>query len=502
MRALSTRLEALVAREHGIALVMVIGVMMVLGIVGATAILYTSSNYRAAARSRADQTAHALAEAGINNAASILSLPANNALGASTLPPPPPSTSARVDTYDAGTVKWGGTLDTANGVWTVTAIGSVASPNGSAAVTRKVTAKIPIVPTYTQPVNNQAWNYVFATRTGNQCDLTFSNNVSGASRVYVYGNLCLSNNVQMTPTAIVVRQNLQLSNGAAVGASTSMATRIETYVGGGCAYGQGNFNYVSPCPGDSQQIYSKKNPPNYVVGVNSSPVTITPPVAEWDRWYQNGTPGPKQACTTSSGTVPVFDNNTVRDNSVATPFDLTPSNSYTCRVGPADEPFGELSWNASTKVLTIHGTVFIDGSAKSTNGSLNQYNGQGTLYLSGTFLLSGKLCALTAGSQCATSTWDPNTEMLAVVANGNGGQVTWGSGVQLTNNSSFQGAFFATNAISLDNNAISDGPMVGATVNISNNVVMNSFPAVTLPAGMPGNPTVYAEPAPPCCYSG
>ena len=503
MTRLLTSLRRTLAPENGIALVMTLGVMMVLGIAATTAIVYTSSNQRSTARSKAEQSAYSLAEAGINNAASIVNLPANNALNSSLMPPPPPNAGARVDTYDGGSVKWGATLDIPSGNWLVTAIGTVPSPTGSGTVTRKLTAKIPVIPTYEQPANTQAWNYVFATRTGNQCDLTFNNNVSGDSRVYVYGNLCLSNNVAMAPTAIVVRGNVQLSNGASIGSPTSMETRIETYIGGGCAYGQGNFNYVSPCPGDPQKIYSKKNPPNFVAGVNSSPVTITPPVAEWDRWYQDAWPGPAKACTTASGPAPTFDTNyPVRDDNLATPFDLTPSTSYTCRVGPAEAPYGELSWNAPTKTLTIHGTVFIDGSAKSTNGGLNQYNGQGTLYLSGTFLLSGKLCAVSTGSECSTSTWDTKSELLAIVANGDGGQVATGSSIELANNANFQGAFFASKAITLGNNAVSDGPMVGSTVIISNNVVMNPFPAVELPAGMPGNPMVYADPAPPCCYSG
>src|SRR5205823_12790530 len=45
-------------------------------------------------------------------------------------------------------------------------------------------------------------------------------------------------------------------------------------------------------------------------------------------------PGPSQGCATASGTVPTFDTNYPNhDNNVSTAFDLTPSTSYTCRVG-------------------------------------------------------------------------------------------------------------------------------------------------------------------------
>ena len=36
---------------------------------------------------------------------------------------------------------------------------------------------------------------------------------------------------------------------------------------------------------------------------------------------------------------------------------------------------GELSWDATTKSLTVTGTIFIDGSAKISNSAVNTYNG-------------------------------------------------------------------------------------------------------------------------------
>ena len=249
-----------------------------------------------------------------------------------------------------------------------------------------------VTPTVTQPLNNPSWNYMFATRTGNTCDETLSNNVNGGSRMYVAGNLCLGNNANSSPSALVVGGNLTLNNNASIGANTSMNTRTETYVGGWCTYGKGTT--ANPCTGnqDANNIFSKKNPPSYVVGVNNSPTLLSPPTTDLSGWYENAIPGPSQSCTTSSGTVPVFDNNyPTRDNSVTTPFNLTPASSYTCRVGPSGSPSGELSWNASTSTLTVAGTIFIDGSASITSG-LAQYNGQAALYLSGTLSVSGKLC--------------------------------------------------------------------------------------------------------------
>src|SRR4029450_11191671 len=51
---------------------------------------------------------------------------------------------------------------------------------------------------------------------------------------------------------------------------------------------------------------------------------------------------------------------------------------------------GEIAWNNTTKTLTVSGTIYIDGSAKISNGALNSYNGQGTTYLSGRFRAKGR----------------------------------------------------------------------------------------------------------------
>jgi hypothetical protein len=134
-----------------------------------------------------------------------------------------------------------------------------------------------------------------------------------------------------------------------------------------------------------------------------------------------------------------------------------------------------------------------------------QYNGQATIYLSGTLLMDNnvKLCGGLSGGQCSFSAWDPNSEMLTFVANGSGGQAGTGNGMRFANNNQFQGGLFATYAIDLQNNVKTDGPMVASHVIMNNNVTSDPFPYIsTVPAGMPGNPTVYAQPNPPQLYSG
>jgi Tfp pilus assembly protein PilX len=506
--------------EGGMALVMAIGITTVLAIAGTAAMTYSTSSSTQSAQSRSRANTFSLAEAGINNSMAVLMLPTNDALDPDTLPKcttnetkygtvgsiPTAQSTWRHDSYGSGSVDWCGTLNRSQAQWFLTSIGLMKNPGGKGNVSRMLQATVSVTPTNTQPLNNPAWNYIYARATGSTCDVDLANNLSGSSQFYVAGNLCLSNNVSITSTSLIVRGNLDLGNNAQVGASTSMSTRVETYVGGNCRYGGGTW--ATPCTGnqDSRKIYSKRDPPSYVVGVNNAAPVIPEPAADFSSWYEHAIPGPSQSCTTSSGTPPTFDTNyPTRDNSVSTVFELTPASSYTCRVGPAGSPSGEISWNASTKVLTVTGTIYIDGSAKISNSSLNQYNGQATIYLSGTFLISNssKLCGGVSGSDCDFANWDPNLRMLTIVADGNGGQAGAGNSILMDNNGQFQGGLFGTSAIDFRNNSRSDGPIVGSTVKFNNNVQNDQFPTITtVPVGMPGNPKVYAQPNPPQMFTG
>jgi hypothetical protein len=576
--------------ERGMALVMAIGIMAVLSIAGTTAVMYSTSSAQQATQSRSRSDAFSLAEAGINNAMAVLNVPTNNALDPDVLnkctsnetkygtpgSAPVAESTWRHDAYANGTVDWCGTLNRSTAQWYLTSIGIMKNPDRTGNVTRMLQATVSVVPTLTQPLNNPAWNYIYATRSGNACDQTLANNVGGGAWMYIAGNLCLKQNVGINASKLIVGGNLDLENNAFVGANTNMSTRTETYVGGTCRYQKVSMSWVT-CTGnqDSNNIFSKLSD-GATIGVNHTAPVVAPPAADFATWYENAIPGPAQSCTTSVGTPPTFDNNyPSRDNSVSTPFDLTPASSYTCRVGPGanttssgamtatqttitvasasgfptngtfrirvdDEDMtvtggqgtttwtvtrgvnsttaathvsgasvywddsttsGEISWNATAKTLTVKGTIFIDGSAKVSQTA--NYNGQATLYLSGTMYFNGSLCGVPTGSSCIFSNWDPNAEMLTIVANGTGGQVNTGDSILLANNQYFQGGLFGTGNVEYSQNANSDGPIMGAQIILANNVLTNSFPNITtVPVGMPGNPNVYAQPNPPQMFSG
>jgi hypothetical protein len=338
-------------RQEGFALIMAVGVLGVLTIAGTSVMVYTASNTRLSQRSKSEESSFSLSEASLNNAMAVLANPINNALDPDVLPSTEATASSMA--YENGTAKWYGTLDRAAAVWTITALGLYDNPAGpgTAQVRRKLTAKVPVTPTLTQKFNNPAWDYMYATATGNACDETLNNNVSGNARMYVAGNLCIGNNAGTSISSLVINGNLDVFNQASVGASTSMSTRVETYVGGNCRYSVGSWG---ACSGnqDARHIYSKLAD-GTTIGVNHTPTAIPAPTADFAKWYENAIPGPSQPCTATSGTPPTLDTNyPARDNNVGI-VDLTPASSYDCRVGPGASTSLPSAINSTQTTITV-----------------------------------------------------------------------------------------------------------------------------------------------------
>ena len=491
---------------------MAVGILGVLTVSGTTLIYYSSTNARSVSYSTANASAYDLAESGINEMMSILSKPDNNALNKYLLGEQTNGTVTHTThTYQGGTVEWYGTLAqsvTGSSTWSLTSIGKVANPTGASVsqVTRTLTAKVPVVPTYTQPLNNPAWNFIYSRGTGQTCDMTIQQSVVVQSPLYVAGNLCLTNTASVTSGPLVVQGSLTMSQSANF-AGTSTTPLNQLNVRNGCKWKNNALH--NPC----QQGAGASGFDNvWATLLGNNPPVSPAPTADFDAWYLNSNPGPYYPCLTTTGTPPLFDNDqgsaatpsaAKRNNSLPTVQDLTPSTSYTCKSSN-----GELSWNASTKVLTANGTIFIDGSAQIQNGAVNTYTGSATIYVSGTLLIkNSSMCQAVANGQCTTSGWNPAQRMLVFVVNGNGSggapqsQVSGGDSVQLVS-AYAQGALYATNAIDLGTTSQFDGPLDGSTVMLGQST-SSFFPGFTfVPAGMPGNPEVYAQPQPPQLYAG
>jgi len=226
--------------------------------------------------------------------------------------------------------------------------------------------------------------------------------------------------------------------------------------------------------------------------------------------YRTADLGPRAPCTSGSLPATVFPNkfdtaSGVADgtiNNSATPagsaaIDLTPNASYSCK-----SRAGELSWNNATKKLTVQGTIFIDGSATISSAPSAQatVSGQGSIFLSGTFMMKNALlCVKTIGSgngtHCDTSAgaWDPNVGALIIVAHGDGGldstqsqanNVVAGQGINIKG-SDFQGGLVADKDVGVDTTSVMQGPMVSVyhTVNAGQTNVLPSPPILFAPSG-------------------
>jgi hypothetical protein len=500
--------------QDGLTLVMAVGILGVLTLSGTTLVYYSSANARSAVYSDDNSSAYDLAEAGINEMMAVLAKPDNNALNKRLLGlQPDGSITHTVHEYDDGTVEWWGTLDEASATWSLTSIGEIANKSGSAPIKRTLKAKVPVTPTTTQPLNNPAWNYIYSTQvTGGECDMTLDNTVELRTRVYVAGNLCLKQSAKINGGAnvtLVVHGKVtqyQTQNRMGQPTGTGYGPLAEAHVAGGCKWSSNTLH--NPC----QQGYGASGFDELWAGtITNTPQPLSQPVADWDAWYLNASPGPYYPCSlVNTGPTPTFDNDqgtnpdaTKRNKSVTGTFNLTPSSSYSCKTAG-----GELTWNATSKVLTVSGTIFIDGNVKAepaTANQLIQYDGQASIYVSGTVLLKNvKLCGGVSGTSCDFASWNPNTEMLTFVADGSGGQTDVPTGVSIELKSAqFQGALYATNKVQLDTSSKVDGPMVGTEVVLGQSIETDDFETIVVaPAGMPGNPAVYAQPNSPQLYSG
>jgi hypothetical protein len=373
-------------------------------------------------------------------------------------------------------------------------------------ISRTLTAKVPVVPTYTQPLNNPSWNFIYSRGTGQACDMTIQQSVVVNSPLYVAGNLCLNNTATINKGPLVVQGGLTMSQSAnQVGSSSTPINQLG--VRNGCKWKNNALH--NPC----QQGAGASGLDNiWANSITNNPGTSAPPTVDWDAWYLNANPGPYYPCLQTSGVPPTFDNDqgastspnvAKRNNSIPTVLDLTPSTSYTCKASG-----GELSWNATTKVLTANGTIFIDGSAQVQNGAVNTYTGSATIYLSGTLLIkNSKLCQAVSAGTCTTTGWDPSQKMLVFVVNGNGSagapqsQVNSGDSVQLVS-AYAQGALYGTNAIDLDTTSQVDGPMNGSTVKLGQSVSSTFPPFSIVPEGMPGTSISYGQVGAPGDLSG
>jgi Tfp pilus assembly protein PilX len=522
--------------DDGIALVMALGIMVVLIIFVTSMIAFTTANGRGAQLSAGDVQARQYADAGLNSAYSMLNyqltvangnpaaanlLGCNGATGPSDTNGPSNCSSPVVDVIcvtasggcSAGTAGsasvygyYSGTNPTTfSGVsvpaatWLLIAVGYARNPNTGSTMAKTESAMVTVNPLNSGRVA-AVWNHIFLTAplVPNQCSASFGgNNMTITDPLYVIGNLCITGQnttVQETtqPVDLMVGGKLILS-GSGTSAGTSTKSLTSGVVVGGCNT-TGVANAGGTC--NSSTHYYVASADTWVDA--KAPVQLASDVAND---YASFDPGPNHHCATAANSLPnsTFDTNTTEGDSNAT-FELLPGSSYVC-VSQGGSSVGQLSWNNTTKVLTITGSVFIDGNL--TISQTGSYSGTGVIEVSGTVTFNGNTTKLCAANPCntAANAWQGtsgNNSMLTLVSLA----ASNSSAVLFTDNSqSFQGSLWTqpTSGLHFVKNGVTiEGPMsLGGFDASFNNATFIPLPLITnMPVGAPLPPNTGAALSP------
>jgi Tfp pilus assembly protein PilX len=452
--------------ERGLALVMAIGIMAVLLVSGTALTQYTFSNTRSSSASRQDGLAYAAAEAGMNDALSVL-FNASDFHSSSSLP----AVSNQVAGPDGEKYSYSATL--VDPIWTITATGT--APNmtqGTKLDTRTVKQQIRITPAAAGGVSNTVWNYIYSDAPAGNC-MNLSNNSTIGTPLYIRGDLCLSNNAGITRNntfatnfastpQLQVGGKITLGNNAFIGTSAARLNGVQTGVGCGSTP-------HNPCT-TADNVWANQ----YLTSAPNS----SKPVIDLATWYKDSAPGPKHACTSSTGTPPIFDNDTTQNGTAGT-INLTPASNYDCKFTDATgNVLGEIAWNDATNVMTINGTLFYDGNLTFSQAVV--YAGRATIYAAGTISLGGGSVCGIAG---CTNSWDSTSNLMVLVAGSNAQSPSYA--MNLSNNAQFQGAVECNGDFNESNNVGVWGSVIAHQVFLSNNASDTYVPFGTPVPGQP-----------------
>jgi hypothetical protein len=196
------------------------------------------------------------------------------------------------------------------------------------------------------------------------------------------------------------------------------------------------------------------------------PPDLTKPTIDMAYWYQNAKPGPMNNCTGGGSFPGGFDNNTTYNNSRTGSDEITPTGtSYTCQWKDAgNNLIGEISWNHTTHVLKVKGTIFVDGDFRfDDDGQLVNYQGRAIIYAAGNIEFDEIVCAGGDGNDnCITNgmdDWDPTQNML-IILSGYDSEYDQGGTQSQSEPSGFQGIVYAKDDCTIHENFHTSGPLI------------------------------------------
>ena len=136
-------------------------------------------------------------------------------------------------TTAGGYVLWCGDLDRNAAAWTVRSTGYVRNPNNAARSAEAERVRRRHADGLAAGQHRPGTTSL--EEPGLPCDMTLSNNLSGSSRLYVAGNLCLSQNAVVGSSELIATATWpREQRGGRRG--DDLDTRVQTHVGGQCRY--------------------------------------------------------------------------------------------------------------------------------------------------------------------------------------------------------------------------------------------------------------------------
>ena len=444
-------------------------VLAFLLIVGGMVVRFSNSNARSADRSAIRTEAVAAAEAGMNLArATLWNAPdVTNPFGVA---------ETTVAIGDA-TVTYGGSYNGLTKVWTLYGTAQMPGENPAATpTTRTVESRVQVSAGGGAAVDaSEAWSKLFVD------DWQACTQIKGAAtidlEVYARGDLCLHDTSLITGLAekVSVLGKADLYDTASIG--TSSAPLVDVRVAGGCRHSGTPGDFSTPCTA-AHSVHT--------LGFATTPPDIPMPTIDLDYWYSHAKPGPAWGCTT--GSLPAgayFDDDYPNGpDSSAPTFELASAAPYDCQVWEGGTMVGRIAWTGgNVGTLTVHGTIFFDGNihVRPGAGVRIDYDGQATLYASGEIEVEDDvwLCGVAA----CDATWDPQTDLLVLVADG----VGWHEGIDVEYNAKFQGGALSATELDISNGGEFWGSAISRRVEFINGTTIKHIPGGVFPIldGMP-----------------
>jgi hypothetical protein len=201
-------------------------------------------------------------------------------------------------------------------------------------------------------------------------------------------------------------------------------------VGGSCTYNGQSAH--TPCTATDHVTATTVT----TTSAANNPALVMPDV-DFNYWWANAMPGPKHFCTNASPGLPTnfFDNDAAStsapNRSLNVNGEMAPATSdYTCQVWSIPPTggtlLGELSWNHTTHILKISGTIFVDGNFRfDEDGEVIHYLGRATLMSSRDDEIDALVCAGGSGTTYATScltdmtNWNPTANIMVLMSQEN-----------------------------------------------------------------------------------